>query len=173
MKSLQLLLISFLSMTCFSQNATGCFDIARHGTLQELKKLYASDNNIVDAKDANGSSMLILAAYYGNNEVAFFLSEKVKDINYNSGMGTALMAAVVKGNIAIVRKILQLHANVNAVDVNGSSALHYAVIFKNLEMVKLLMDYMPNLDLKDNSGATPFELAAKSNNKELISLIKH
>jgi hypothetical protein len=135
--------------------------------------LYSSDKNVVDAIDSNGSSMLILAAYYGNTEVAVFLADKVKNINYNGGRGTALMAAVVKGNIVIAQKLLEEHSDINAVDANQSSALHFAVLFKNVEMLRLLLKFNPNLSLKDSSGATAFELAAKSNNEDIIALLKH
>ncbi|WP_291131644.1 ankyrin repeat domain-containing protein [Flavobacterium sp. UBA7682] len=170
--------VSFVFMLCFfwihsfSQEAN-CFDVARRGSLADLVVLYNSDKNVVDAIDANGSSMLILAAYYGNTEVAVFLADKVKNINYGSGRGTALMAAVVKGNIVIAKKLLEAHSDVNAVDANQSSALHFAVLFKNVEMLRLLLKFNPNLSLKDSSGATAFELAAKSNNEDIIALLKH
>lgn len=165
-------LFCFFSMNSFSQEVN-CFDVARRGSLPDLINLYNSNKEVVDAIDANGSSMLILAAYYGNTEVAVFLAEKAKNVNYNSGRGTALMAAVVKGNIVIAKKLLEEHSDINAVDANQSSALHFAVLFKNVEMLRLLLKFNPNLSLKDSSGATAFELAAKSNNEDIIALLKH
>lgn len=150
-----------------------CFDIARKGSLSDLMVIYNKDKTIVNAIDTKGSSMLILAAYYGNSEVALFLAEKVKNINYNSGMGTALLAAVVKGNYKIAQKLLQMQCDVNDADANNSTALHFAVGFKNVEMVKLLLEFNADLSLKDSNGNTAFELASKTNNEELISLLKH
>lgn len=170
--------VFFVFIQCFfwlhsCSQEVNCFDVARKGSLSELVNLYSSNNSLVDAVDANGSSMLILASYYGNTEVAVFLADKVKNINYSSGRGTALMAAVVKGNIVIAKKLLEAHSDVNVVDANQSSALHFAVLFKNVEMLRLLLQFNPNLSLKDSNGATAFELAAKSNNEDIIALLKH
>jgi len=82
------------------------FDVARNGTLKEIQELHQFNPNLINTVNENKSSPLILACYRGNTEVALYLIKNTKDINYNSGMGTALMAAVVKGNLELVKALI-------------------------------------------------------------------
>lgn len=157
--------------TVFSQNSN-CFDIARKGNLSEMKTLYANDKNIVNAIDQNGSSMLILACYRGNQEVANFLIDNQADLNYVSKNGTALMASIVKGELQLVDELLKKGANPNLSDDNGMTALMYAVQFKNIELVKKLLNAKANKELKCKQNKTAFEYAVFSNNEEIINLLK-
>lgn len=83
------------------------FDIARNGTLAEIQNLNKSNPDLINSLNENKSSPLILACYRGNIEVAQFLIENVKDINYNSDMGTALMAATYKNQPELVESLLK------------------------------------------------------------------
>ena len=115
---------------------------------------------------------MILACYRGNIEVAQFLIENVKDINYNSDMGTALMAATYKNQPELVKSLLKKKANPNAIDANGTTALLLAVQFKNTALVKLLLEYNADKTIKDNKGKTAFEYAVFSQNEQIINLLK-
>lgn len=157
--------------TVFAQNGN-CFDVARKGNLSEMKMLHANDFNIVNAIDQNGSSMLILACYRGNQEVAKFLIDNQADLNYVSKNGTALMASVVKGELQLVDELLKKGTNPNLTDDNGMTALMYAVQFKNVEMVKKLLSAKANKELKCKQNKTAFEYAVFSNNEEIINLLK-
>ncbi|QBN18324.1 ankyrin repeat domain-containing protein [Flavobacterium nackdongense] len=166
------ILILFLSFNVvFSQN-TNCFDIARKGSLAEMKSLFEKDKSIVNAVDENGSSMLILACYRGNHEVAKFLMNQNADLNYNSKNGTALMACVVKGQYQLVDELISKKANLDLTDANGTTALMLAVQFKNVEMVKILVAAGANKALKCKQNKTAFEYAVFSNNEEIINLLK-
>ena len=72
MKPIFVLLFFVFSNLIISQEKN-CFDIARKGTLNEITLEYAKNNRIIDSVDSNSSSMLILACYKNNNEVAKFL----------------------------------------------------------------------------------------------------
>ncbi|MEC4003914.1 ankyrin repeat domain-containing protein [Flavobacterium sp. SUN052] len=166
-----LLILLFVFNCGFSQNKD-CFNVARKGTLDEIKVLVKENPKVVNSVNDRGSSMLILACYTGNNEVAKFLLENNCDVNYVSDNGTALMAAVVKGNIEMVKFILSKKANVNLTDTNGITALIYAVQFKNVEIIKLLLQNNADKKIIDKNGKTAFEYAVFSGNEEIINLLK-
>jgi ankyrin repeat protein len=155
----------------FSQNSE-CFDVARKGNVSDIKLLFEKNNSIVNSIDANGSSMLILSCYRGNQEVAQFLIENGANLNYVSNNGTALMACVFKSEFQLVDELIRKRVNLDLTDVNGLTALMLAVQFKNIEMVKKLLNAKANKELKCKQNKTAFEYAVFSNNEEIINLLK-
>ncbi|EKT4501901.1 ankyrin repeat domain-containing protein [Flavobacterium psychrophilum] len=147
------------------------FQIARNGTLEEIESLYNSNHEIINTLNDQQYSPLILACYKGNVKVALFLAEKVKDINYNSTSGTALMASVMSGDINILKKLLEHNANVNITDKNQKTALIYACFFNKTEIAKLLLKAETNINHKDNDGKTALDYATFNKNTELIILL--
>lgn len=163
-----LFLLEFL--VCFSQESI--FTIARSGTVQQVKELLKTEPNCINQKNTDGFTPLILACYRSNNEVAVFFIENGAVINEISPMGTALMAAIVKGNNEIVSILLEKKADVNSSDNQGITPLMYAVQFKNTEVVKWLLKQNADKTKVDSKGKTAFEYAVFSGNEEIINLLK-
>jgi uncharacterized protein len=159
-----------IPIDCFSQS--DIFDIARGGTLDNLKELMAQNPDVINTLNEDGNSPLILACYKGNYEVADYLIQNVKDINYANAMGTALMAATVKNEIPIVKLLLDNKANPDVTDVKGTTALHYATIFKNYEIAVMLIEHKANVELKDIRQKTAFDYAVIANDDKLINILK-
>ncbi|WP_310558343.1 ankyrin repeat domain-containing protein [Flavobacterium sp.] len=171
MKIKYLILFFFTTIVTFAQNSNS-FDIARKGKISDIKLLFDKDKSIVNAIDDNGSSMLILACYRGNHEVAQFLIDNGADLNYVSKNGTALMACVVKNESLLVDELLKKNTNLDLADSNGVTALMYAVQLENVQMVKKLVNSGANSTLKCKQNKTAFEYAVFSNNEEIINLLK-
>lgn len=165
----------FLSFTFVSaqEKAKSIFDIARTGTVAEVKELMKQNPDVINQTNDSGFSPLILACYRGNVEVAKFLMDNVKDINYKSQEGTALAGLSVKYNKDLVEHILKKNANPNLADTTGSTPLFWAVKFGNKELIELLLKYKADKTIKDSKGMTPFEYALQTNNKEIINLLKN
>lgn len=155
----------------FSQN-NSCFDVARKGSLSEVKSLFDKDKSVINAIDNNGSSMLILACYRGNHDVANFLIENGSDLNYVSPNGTVLMACVFKNELELVDELISKKVNLDLTDGNGMTALMLAVQFTNVEMVKKLVSAGANKALKCKQDKTAFEYAAFSGNEQIINILK-
>lgn len=160
-------------VTHAQEKAKDVFDTARYGTVEEMKILESKKADTINAVSKMQFTPLILACYKENIAVATYLIGKVKDINYNSPNGTALAAAVVKGNISLARMLLENKANPNLSDTGGMTPLIYAIQFKNKELVELLLKYKANKTLADGSGKMPFEYAVFTKNQEIINLFKH
>ena len=168
-------LIIFFILSAFVVNAQNkdVFDIARKGTVQEMKDLVKLKPDTINAVNSMGYTPLILACYRGNVEVAKFLMENAKDINYNSSMGTALMSVVYKGDLKMTQELIEHQADINKADAVGTTPLIFATKLGNVEMIKLLLKYKANKALKDNEGKTAFEYAVFSKNQELINQLKN
>jgi ankyrin repeat protein len=163
------LIVIFNSAT--AQENLDVFDVARKGTIEEVKAIFKKNPNSINELNTEGYSPLVLATYRGNNEVAKFLIENGSNINGNSKMGTPLMAAIVKGNTEIAKLLILKNADVNSSDSNGTTALMYAVQFKNSDILKLLLLHNADKTKRDNQGKTAFEFAVFSTNEE-INLLK-
>lgn len=175
MKKIILLLSILLSFSFLSaqEKAKSVFDVARSGTLAELKDLMKQNPDVINQTNDHGFSPLILACYKGNNEVAKFLMDNVKDINYKSQEGTALAGLSVKYNKDLVEHLLSKNANPNIADATGSTPLFWAVKFGNKELIELLLKHKADKSIKDSQGMTPFEYALQTNNKDIINLLKN
>lgn len=172
MIKIHILFFFFVSTsTVISQNKD-VFDIGRNGTVDELKKVYNENPDVINTRNDAGYSSLILACYHDNNAVAEFLINNVNDINGSSQYGTPLMAAVVKANTKIVQMLLNKKANPNVADANGTTALHYAVIFQNIDIVDLLIKAKADSNIKDNKSKSPLDYAIITKNEKLLNILR-
>jgi ankyrin repeat protein len=81
--------------------------------------------------------------------------------------------AVEHGDPTAVRKLIEQHADVNAPQPDGATALHWAVFASNKEMVELLLKAGANPKAANREGATPLWLASINGDAAMIeALIK-
>ena len=57
-----------------------------------------------------------------------------------------------------VKLLLEHHADVNAANADGETALHYAALSLD-PVVRLLAEHGANLEAKDRQGRTPLDMA--------------
>jgi uncharacterized protein len=79
--------------------------------------------------------------------------------------------AAMKGDIALVRTLLQRKADVNQSQVDGTTALHWAVRQDSLEMVNLLIGAGANVKAANRFGVTPLSLACINGNAATIEAL--
>jgi len=168
---LLLMLVMFQFVT--AQTAMDIFDIARKGTAAQALEAVKKQPHIFDSVNKDEYTPLILACYRGNTEVAKVMLEHKTNVNANSPMGTALMAATVKGDLDMVELLLKYHPDVNLSDNQGITALMYAAMFKNEKIVSLLLQNGAKLDLMSQQGKTAFEYATETKQENIINLLKH
>jgi ankyrin repeat protein len=156
------------SWTSLLAQERSVFDIARSGSQQEIEALYQKNPAILESIDERGSTPLLLASYRNNEAVALYLLNHTKNLNHNSGMGTALMAAVMANNSNLVGKFIEKKADLDQVDKGGKSALIYAAFFNRNPIVKLLVDAGANRNIKDIDSRTALDYATFSKNTEAI-----
>ncbi len=81
--------------------------------------------------------------------------------------------AVMRGDKAAVQKLVAQHADVNAPQADGATALHWAVFQSDKEMVDLLIRAGANAKAANREGATPLWLASVNGDAAIIeALIK-
>lgn len=148
------------------------FELARRGSVQEIKSLVKEKPSLLNAKDRRGSTPLILACYYNNTDVVKYLINEVDDINGSNKDGSPLMAAAVKGYNTIARLLLNAGADPNLEDMNQTTALHYAAMFKNHELALLLLEAGADPHHKNNVGQSPMDYVIVQNDERMHNIFK-
>ena len=83
--------------------------------------------------------------------------------------GSDVADAVMKGNKTALRALLQQKADVNAVRVDGSTALQWAVYRDDLEAIDLLIHAGAKVDGPNREGVTPLMMACLYGNVSMIN----
>mgnify|MGYP003339656565 CR=1 FL=1 len=125
---------------------------AQQGDAGSAAVLLAAGANVRDT-DASGASALVIATHSGHRDVAQLLIDRGADVNAAGAGYTALHAAVLRGDHALVKALLAKGANPNARLTAGTPVRKYGVDYA------LSSAYI---------GATPYWLAAKFAEQEIM-----
>ena len=82
--------------------------------------------------------------------------------------GSELADAAMRGNKDAVRSLLQRKVNVNAPQIDGTTALHWAVRADDLEMADVLLRAGANVSAANREGVMPLQLAALNGNAAMV-----
>ncbi|MDA1370784.1 MAG: ankyrin repeat domain-containing protein [Proteobacteria bacterium] len=84
---------------------------------------------------------------------------------------TRLIEAVEQQDLSAFRTLLDLNADVNASQSDGTRALHWAVHRDNAEMVRLLLNAGADVNAKNRYEVAALSLAANNGSAALVSLL--
>jgi uncharacterized protein len=128
---------------------------ARTGTVESARQLLDAGANLND-KAPGGTSALIVAAHSGNGPVGALLVERGAEVNTADAGYTALHAAILRGELPLVRALLAHRADPNAPLAKGTPSRYYS------------KDWAFNENLV---GATPLWLAARFGEPEMMEAL--
>ncbi len=170
---LPLIAALFFTLFCLAEAYPQCdiFNLARSGSGNDIHACLSANKALTDSLSPTGHSPLILAAYNGNKNAAAEILKFNPDVNFVSPDGTALMAAVVKGQMEIVKILLQAGADPNIADAGNITPLILASMFQNVELFRLLLQSGARKELADSRGNTALTYAQMHKNSELIILL--
>ena len=121
-----------------------------------------------------------LAAKGNNSYAVIFFYEKLQNyfkeqliIDFpNQYDVTPLHYACYYGSKEVIDLLLDLGANIKAIDSDGNTCLHYAVKSKSIRAVKKLLVRGAKKNVKNKEGKTPFNIAFDLKKYELSDILK-
>lgn len=107
---------------------------------------YLKDGGDINLKNAQGHSLLMLAAYYGHVELCQALVQAGADVNSRDHFSnTILMGVSFKGHTQVAKLLIENGADINALNKGEQTALMYAQLFGRAEIVNLLSNNKTNI----------------------------
>src|SRR5215207_1772487 len=89
------------------------------------------------------------------------------------GAGSDVANAVMNRKLSTLRALLQQKANVNAPQLDGTTAMHWAAQLGDQKAADLLIQEGANVSAANRTGVTPLQLAATDGNAAMMEkLIK-
>ena len=139
-----------------------------------IRGALALANRLAKAKDKNEALRMAVA----EDDIEFLerLLREGVDINAVKGeyKTTILMEAAVRGNLGIMRLLLEKGANVNMADKDGWTALMGATVQGRVKPVKLLLENRADVAAENHNGETALVIATGMKHLEIRdALLEH
>jgi ankyrin repeat protein len=150
-------------------------EAAQNGNVAALHRLLDEQREAVSLPDAQGSTPLHYAAYFGHLEAARYLLDVGADagaVSTDLLHHTPLHAAAAGGHAEIVRLLLAAGADLEAVQTGEWTALHAAAERGRASVVAVLLEAGARPAPLSQSGVTPVALARAGGHDATITLLE-
>lgn len=117
---------------------------------------------------------LMLASYYGRNDVVAALIKGQADVNYGFTLDinhNPLITAALRGHLSVAQILIESHANVNLVHCYGYSPMMAAASSGNLELIKYLYKAKANINKENHKNDTPIISAAENGHLDIVKYL--
>jgi uncharacterized protein len=174
-------------------------EAVKAGDVDKVKALLAEDTALANAKDADGTSAVLIATYWGKRDIKKILLAAKPELSvheaaavgdevrlmawikaqpelleaYSHDGFTPLQLGAFFSQADVVKFLLARGADVNAVSHNPMKlrALHSAAAANHIPITKLLLANGAEVDAKQAGGFTPLHAAAQNGSTEMTKLL--
>ena len=174
-------------------------DAIQKGNLSNIDQLLATNPALASSKAKNGGSAILLALYYGHQDIAQAIAakkggldifeasvlgklERLKSLieqdsalveTYSPDGFTPVTLAAYLGQKSVTEYLIEKGANVNAIAKNatGFTALTGAVANNHVEISKILVKRGANVNHRYEGGVSPLMEACLNGNLELVNFL--
>ena len=155
----ELLSRGFDANTIDQKGQTGLYLALREPSPKSAQVLMDWPKTDVNQLNAQGESILMLAALKGQVELADRLIKKGADVNKTGW--TPLHYAASGGQAALISLLLEKSAYIDAESPNGSTPLMMAAMYGSEASVKLLLQEGADPKIKNQQGLTALDFAQR------------
>mmetsp|Transcript_51980 Transcript_51980/g.96191 ORF Transcript_51980/g.96191 Transcript_51980/m.96191 type:complete len:953 (+) Transcript_51980:94-2952(+) len=136
-------------------------------TAEKLVELGA----VLEEADPYGMTALHVAASHGHGDTARALATLGASLKQKTGKGKTVLHLAAGGEAQMIEELVQMGADVDAVDVHERTALHFAVQVAcsgNLGALIALVKAGADVDAQDDKGRTPLHLACEKGDLAIV-----
>lgn len=172
------------------------FAAIRAGQQQAVQRLLVSDPGLLQARDADGRSPILAAAYHHQPEMASFLAERQVVLSIFEAAATGKTERILRllskqpdlanayaedgfhplglaayfGQEQAARALLEAGADVHAPARNslGATPLGSAVAGRNAPIARMLLEAGADPNRRERGGYTPLHVAAYNGDSEIL-----
>lgn len=145
---------------------------AGEGDLVKVKEFLEKNPELLNAKDVQGSTPLLNAAYSGQKVVVDFLIKKGADLDsLNTYKYTPLHYSILRRHIGVAEMLIKAGADPNISNVWGYTPLHTCAGRNFLKEAEFLIQNKAGVSTKNEIGETPLFAAVKSGQRDMILLL--
>ena len=147
----------------------GLYLALEEDSMKVARLLLASRRIKAEQRNAKDESVLMMAAYKGDLDIARELIDKGADVNKPGW--TPLHYAATKGHLKMMDLLLEHYAFIDAQAPNGNTPLMMAAFYSTPEAVKLLIEAGADPNMRNSASKTALDLAQMSNHRNSADLI--
>ncbi|MEZ5608783.1 MAG: ankyrin repeat domain-containing protein [Burkholderiaceae bacterium] len=147
----------------------GLYLALEEDSLKVARLLVASRRTKGEQRNAKDESVLMMAAYKGDLDIARALIDKDADVNKPGW--TPLHYAATKGHLKMMDLLLEHYAFIDAQAPNGNTPLMMAAFYSTPEAVKLLIEAGADVNMRNSASKTALDLAQAANHRNSADLI--
>eukprot|EP01114_Cavostelium_apophysatum_P019573 TRINITY_DN6345_c0_g1_i2.p1 TRINITY_DN6345_c0_g1~~TRINITY_DN6345_c0_g1_i2.p1 ORF type:complete len:781 (+),score=118.55 TRINITY_DN6345_c0_g1_i2:53-2344(+) len=131
------------------------------GHFDLVKNLIDAHGADINAKDRWGGTPLDDAVRHGHEQISVYLKQQGGQHGDSADFGAQLISAASRGDLAIVKKLVESGVSPNSADYDQRSALHVAVADRRLDVVQYLLSKGADPNAVDRFGGTPLDEARR------------
>ena len=159
--------------TYYSYTDKEIISFIESGDFQTIKKLIESKsldvNYNLEIDEYSKSTPLIQAIKYKQTDIINYLLENNADVNLTLGYSTPLTEAMYDEEL--VRKLIDLGADVNLTTESGFTPLMASAGRHNIAIAELLIEKGADIEAKDDDGINALVYASTYNNEEMVKFL--
>lgn len=145
---------------------------AGQGDLVKIKEILEKNNELLNTKDVQGNTPLLIAVNSGQKEVAEFLIAMGADLNSsNTYKYTPLHYSILRRHFDIAEMLIKAGADPNIPNVWGYTPLHTCAGRNFLKEAEFLIKNKAGINTRNNIGETPLFAAVEFEHKDMILLL--
>ncbi len=116
------------------------FTYIKNYQLNELQQLIKANNTVLEQRDINQNTPLLLATKLNKKEIISYLLRQNVNINAQNNLGlTALIYAAKNNELSLLKKFLAKDANLKLKSINGIGAVGYAIKYQHYSVFNYLI----------------------------------
>jgi uncharacterized protein len=155
------------------------FEAAAAGQIDSVRSSLRNDPSLIRSYSHDGFTLLHLAAFFGQRELAELFLANGADINAVSKNQTfarnvtPLHSALASRRAAVAILLIEKGADVKVRDAEGNTPLHSAAFHGDVPLVQLLLAKGAEINSPNSAGSTPLALASQNKQQETINMLRN